>query len=76
MSHWFGILRGPPPAPHPYRLILACYAVAVALNGFLKRSAMPGALDLVALDEDLELLGGRLTDLAAAVEDAVHLHPD
>ena len=35
-----------------------------------------GLLGLVALDEDLELLRGRLADLAAAVEDAVDLHPD
>lgn len=33
---WFGILRAAlPQARFPYRLILACYAVAVALNGFL-----------------------------------------
>jgi hypothetical protein len=33
---WFGILRAALPKAHfPYRLILACYAVAVALNGFL-----------------------------------------
>ncbi len=33
---WFGILRAAlPRARVPYRLILACYAVAVALNGFL-----------------------------------------
>jgi uncharacterized membrane protein YbhN (UPF0104 family) len=33
---WFGILRAAlPQAKIPYRLILACYAVAVALNGFL-----------------------------------------
>lgn len=33
---WFGILRAAlPHAKVPYRLILACYAVAVALNGFL-----------------------------------------
>lgn len=33
---WFGILRAAlPRARIPYRLILACYAVAVALNGFL-----------------------------------------
>lgn len=33
---WFGILRAAlPRARFPYRLILACYAVAVALNSFL-----------------------------------------
>lgn len=33
---WFGILRAAlPEARFPYRLVLACYAVAVALNGFL-----------------------------------------
>ncbi|HEX5711782.1 MAG TPA: lysylphosphatidylglycerol synthase domain-containing protein [Solirubrobacterales bacterium] len=33
---WFGILRAAlPRAQIPYRLVLACYAVAVALNGFL-----------------------------------------
>jgi len=33
---WFGILRAAlPRAQFPYRLVLACYAVAVALNGFL-----------------------------------------
>src|SRR5262249_32307839 len=33
---WYGILRAAlPTAVMPYRLILACYAVAVALNGFL-----------------------------------------
>ncbi|HEX3734084.1 MAG TPA: YbhN family protein [Solirubrobacterales bacterium] len=33
---WFGILRAAlPRAKIPYRLVLACYAVAVALNGFL-----------------------------------------
>ena len=33
---WFGILRAAlPRARIPYRLVLACYAVAVALNGFL-----------------------------------------
>jgi uncharacterized membrane protein YbhN (UPF0104 family) len=33
---WFGILRAALPHAHfPYRLVLACYAVAVALNGFL-----------------------------------------
>jgi uncharacterized membrane protein YbhN (UPF0104 family) len=33
---WFGILRAAlPRARIPYRLILACYAAAVALNGFL-----------------------------------------
>lgn len=33
---WFGILRAAlPHARFPYRLVLACYAVAVALNGFL-----------------------------------------
>jgi uncharacterized membrane protein YbhN (UPF0104 family) len=33
---WFGILRAAlPQARIPFRLILACYAVAVALNGFL-----------------------------------------
>jgi uncharacterized membrane protein YbhN (UPF0104 family) len=33
---WFGILRAAlPQARFPYRLVLACYAVAVALNGFL-----------------------------------------
>ena len=33
---WFGILRAALPQTRvPYRLILACYAVAVALNGFL-----------------------------------------
>jgi uncharacterized membrane protein YbhN (UPF0104 family) len=33
---WFGILRAAlPQAAIPFRLILACYAVAVALNGFL-----------------------------------------
>ncbi|HWA53977.1 MAG TPA: YbhN family protein [Solirubrobacterales bacterium] len=33
---WYGILRAAlPSAVMPYRLILACYAVAVALNGFL-----------------------------------------
>ncbi len=33
---WFGILRAAlPEAGVPYRLVLACYAVAVALNGFL-----------------------------------------
>ena len=33
---WFGILRAALPRAHfPYRLILASYAVAVALNGFL-----------------------------------------
>jgi hypothetical protein len=33
---WFGILRAAlPHARFPYRLILACYAAAVALNGFL-----------------------------------------
>lgn len=33
---WFGILRAALPRAHiPYRLILTCYAVAVALNGFL-----------------------------------------
>jgi uncharacterized membrane protein YbhN (UPF0104 family) len=33
---WFGILRAAlPRARFPYRLVLACYAVAVALNGFL-----------------------------------------
>jgi uncharacterized membrane protein YbhN (UPF0104 family) len=33
---WFGILRAAlPQARIPYRLVLACYAVAVALNGFL-----------------------------------------
>lgn len=33
---WFGILRAAlPRAGIPYRLVLACYAVAVALNGFL-----------------------------------------
>jgi uncharacterized membrane protein YbhN (UPF0104 family) len=33
---WFGILRAAlPHARVPYRLVLACYAVAVALNGFL-----------------------------------------
>ncbi len=33
---WFGILRAALPRAHfPYRLVLACYAVAVALNGFL-----------------------------------------
>jgi uncharacterized membrane protein YbhN (UPF0104 family) len=33
---WFGILRAAlPQAQIPYRLVLACYAVAVALNGFL-----------------------------------------
>jgi uncharacterized membrane protein YbhN (UPF0104 family) len=33
---WFGILRAAlPQARTPYRLVLACYAVAVALNGFL-----------------------------------------
>ena len=33
---WYGILRAAlPTAVMPFRLILACYAVAVALNGFL-----------------------------------------
>lgn len=33
---WFGILRAAlPDTPIPYRLILACYATAVALNAFL-----------------------------------------
>ena len=33
---WFGILRAAlPRAAIPYRLVLACYAAAVALNGFL-----------------------------------------
>jgi uncharacterized membrane protein YbhN (UPF0104 family) len=33
---WFGILRAAlPSAVLPFRLVLACYAVAVALNGFL-----------------------------------------
>jgi uncharacterized membrane protein YbhN (UPF0104 family) len=33
---WFGILRAAlPQARFPYRLVLACYAVAVALNSFL-----------------------------------------
>ncbi len=33
---WYGILRAAlPNAAMPFRLILACYAVAVALNGFL-----------------------------------------
>jgi uncharacterized membrane protein YbhN (UPF0104 family) len=33
---WFGILRAAlPHARIPYRLVLACYAAAVALNGFL-----------------------------------------
>src|SRR5262249_12327235 len=33
---WFGILRAAlPGAGIPYRLVLACYAAAVALNGFL-----------------------------------------
>jgi uncharacterized membrane protein YbhN (UPF0104 family) len=33
---WYGILRAAlPSAVMPFRLILACYAVAVALNGFL-----------------------------------------
>ncbi len=33
---WFGILRAAlPRARIPYQLVLACYAVAVALNGFL-----------------------------------------
>jgi uncharacterized membrane protein YbhN (UPF0104 family) len=33
---WFGILRAAlPSAAIPFRLVLACYAVAVALNGFL-----------------------------------------
>jgi hypothetical protein len=33
---WFGILRAAlPEARISYRLVLACYAVAVALNGFL-----------------------------------------
>ncbi len=33
---WFGILRAALPRAHlPYRLVLACYAVAVALNSFL-----------------------------------------
>lgn len=33
---WYGILRAAlPGAEFPYRLVLACYAVAVALNGFL-----------------------------------------
>lgn len=33
---WFGILRAAlPQARFPYRLVLACYAVAVALNAFL-----------------------------------------
>lgn len=33
---WLGILRAAlPRATIPYRLVLACYAVAVALNGFL-----------------------------------------
>jgi uncharacterized membrane protein YbhN (UPF0104 family) len=33
---WLGILRAAlPQAMVPYRLVLACYAVAVALNGFL-----------------------------------------
>ena len=33
---WFGILRAAlPDAGIPYRLVLACYATAVALNGFL-----------------------------------------
>ncbi len=33
---WYGILRAAlPAAVMPFRLILACYAVAVALNGFL-----------------------------------------
>jgi uncharacterized membrane protein YbhN (UPF0104 family) len=33
---WFAILRAAlPRAQIPYRLVLACYAVAVALNGFL-----------------------------------------
>ncbi|HVY96776.1 MAG TPA: YbhN family protein [Solirubrobacterales bacterium] len=33
---WFGILRAAlPEAGIPYRVVLACYAVAVALNGFL-----------------------------------------
>jgi uncharacterized membrane protein YbhN (UPF0104 family) len=33
---WYGILRAAlPGAVMPYRLILSCYAVAVALNGFL-----------------------------------------
>jgi uncharacterized membrane protein YbhN (UPF0104 family) len=33
---WFGILRAALPRAGPsYRLVLACYAVAVALNGFL-----------------------------------------
>ncbi len=33
---WFGILRAAlPDAKASYRLVLACYAVAVALNGFL-----------------------------------------
>lgn len=33
---WYGILRAAlPSAVMPYRLILACYAAAVALNGFL-----------------------------------------
>jgi uncharacterized membrane protein YbhN (UPF0104 family) len=33
---WFGILRAALPRTHfPYRLVLACYAVAVALNSFL-----------------------------------------
>ncbi|HUC00034.1 MAG TPA: lysylphosphatidylglycerol synthase transmembrane domain-containing protein [Solirubrobacterales bacterium] len=33
---WFGILRAAlPETPIPYRLILACYATAVALNAFL-----------------------------------------
>lgn len=33
---WFGILRAALPQAHlPFRLVLACYAVAVALNSFL-----------------------------------------
>lgn len=33
---WYGILRAAlPAAALPFRLVLACYAVAVALNGFL-----------------------------------------
>jgi len=33
---WFGILRAAlPETPIPYRLVLACYAAAVALNAFL-----------------------------------------
>jgi hypothetical protein len=40
---WFGILRAALPKDHfPYRLILACYAVAVASTASCRRTSGPG----------------------------------